>query len=98
MSHIVLTEDQARILAESTGPVEMRDPQGRTLACVTPFDPVEREMLERARQSIAAGGKRIPSARVRMFLQRLHEMEKSEGIDEAKVKELLQRTIAEESK
>ena len=38
MPHIVLTEEQARVLAEAQGPVEVHDPQGRAVASLQLFD------------------------------------------------------------
>lgn len=96
MPHIVLTEEQARILAQAQGPVAVRDPQGRTLASVTPFDPGEVEAIERSKQALAAGGPGIPSAEVQAHLRKLEEISRREELDEAKVLELLRRMRAGE--
>ena len=39
MPHIVLTEEQAQVVVEARGAVEVRDPQGRLLASLTPLAP-----------------------------------------------------------
>ena len=38
MPQIVLTEEQARTLAEAQGPVEVLDPQGRPVASLRRFE------------------------------------------------------------
>lgn len=39
MSHIVLTEEQAQVIAEASGLVEVRDPQGQPFAYLTVLSP-----------------------------------------------------------
>jgi hypothetical protein len=46
MPQIVLTEDQARIVAASTESVEVIDRQGRVISFLTPFDPILAETIE----------------------------------------------------
>jgi hypothetical protein len=96
MPHIILTEEQVQILAQAGGPVEARDAQGRALACLTPFGPVEAELIARSKQSQAAGGPCIPSTQVQAHLQKLQEISGGEELDEARLLELLRRLRAGE--
>jgi hypothetical protein len=97
MPQIVLTEEQARTLAEAQGPVEVLDPQGKPVASLQRFDAHDIEAIERYKRN--RGKPRppgIPSERVQAFLRKLHEIADREGIDEAKVRELLRRVRAGE--
>jgi hypothetical protein len=99
MPHIVLTEEQVRVLTEVGlgGQLEVRNPQGQSVASLRVFDAWDLEAIERHKHN--QGKKRepgIPSARVQAFLQKLHEIAEREGIDEAKVRELLRRERAGE--
>ena len=98
MPRIVLTEEQLRLLEESNGAVEVVDPQGQSVASLRLFDAREREAIERHRRKQAAGVREpgIPGERVQAFLRKLHEIADREGIDEAKVQELLRRVRAGE--
>ena len=96
-AHIVLTEEQLRVLAEAKGPVEVRDGQGRTLATVTPFDPGDVEVIERWKRRRDQPQKPgIPAAQVEAHLRRLAEIREREGMDEAKILDLLRRMQAGE--
>jgi hypothetical protein len=94
MPHNVLTEEQVQVLAQAGGPVEARDSQGRTLACLTPFDLAALELIARSRQSVAAGGPRVPSHQVQAHLQKLAEISQGKELDEARLLELLRRMRA----
>jgi hypothetical protein len=96
MPYIVLTEEQARVLREAQGPVDVRDEQGRPLASMRLLTPLDQELLEMHKRSRASSAPPIPSARVHAFLRKLQEVEQAEGIDEAKVQELLRRVRAGE--
>jgi hypothetical protein len=97
MAHIVLTEEQARIVVESAEPVEVRDTHGQVVASIRRFSAIEREVMERhLRRQGLPKEPGIPSERVRALLLKLEEVRQSEGIDEAKVKELVRRTVAGE--
>ena len=90
--HIVLTDEQASVVRTAGEPVEVRDGQGRMVAQLTPLDAGDIEAIERYKRN--RGKKKvpgIPSAQVQAFLQELHAIEEREGIDEKKVKEVLQR-------
>ena len=94
MNVIVLTEDQARILSQSNEVIELRDGQGNVLARVIP--PSLEEEIAAARRSLASGKPRWPSDKVEALLARLTEIREREGMDEAKLRELLQRFRAGE--
>jgi hypothetical protein len=92
MPQIVLTEEQSRIVDEATEPVEVLDAQGRLLTSLPPLSPDLREVL--ARHRARQGQPRqpsIPSAKVQEHLRRLHEIRQQEGLDEARMLELLKR-------
>lgn len=97
MSHITLTDEQMRVVAGAGATVEVRDPQGRPLAQLTPLDPADVEAVERWRQ--LRGHPRppgIPSAQVQAHLRRLEEIDRDERLDEARMRDLLQRLQAGE--
>jgi hypothetical protein len=96
MPHIVLTEEQARILEQAGGPVDVRDAEGRSVGSVLPLSPEDREAIARSRASQAAGGPGVPSAQVQAHLLRLEEIAAREELDEARVRELLRRMRAGE--
>jgi antitoxin (DNA-binding transcriptional repressor) of toxin-antitoxin stability system len=96
MAHIILTEEQARVVAEAKGPVAVRDAQGRTVANLTPLDPADIEAIAKAKRRMAAGGRGIPAAEVRAHIQRLEEIRQREGLDREKAMELLRRMQAGE--
>src|SRR5258708_7712002 len=91
MSHIVLTQEQASILSQATGRVEVRDAEGRVLAFPDALEPGEAEILADAKRRLREPGPRIPSSQVKAHLQKLEEIRQREGMDEAKMLQLLQR-------
>jgi hypothetical protein len=96
MPHIVLTEEQARILAEANGAVDVRGPDGQPVASLSLFTPQDIEALERHRRNRDKREPGIPMTRVFAHLRRLEEIRQAEGMDEAKMKELLRRMRAGE--
>jgi hypothetical protein len=96
MKHIILTADQARAVREAGEAVEVRDEQGRLLAHLNPLPPADIEAIERSRLARARGDQRIPSDQVQTHLRRLEEIRRSEGMDEAKMLDLLHRMRAGE--
>lgn len=96
MSQIVLTEEQARILSQAQGPIALQDPQGRTIATVTRFDPDEVIAIERSKAALASGEPGVPSDQVQAHLRRLEEISQHEELDEPKMLELLRRMRAGE--
>jgi hypothetical protein len=94
MPHIVLTEEQARILTHAAGPVEVLAPDGRPLARATPLsleDMDDIDDIAHSRQSKADKGPRVPSAQVQAHLKRLEEIDRAEPLDETRALELLRR-------
>src|SRR6266699_5489468 len=59
MPHIVLNEEQTRVVVEADGTVEVRDPHNQPLASLTPLSPEDREADARFRHN---GGKQAPNA------------------------------------
>jgi hypothetical protein len=96
MPQIVLTEEQSRIVTEATEPVEIRDVEGRLLTHILPLNPEDQAVLERHRQRGATVPRGIPSEQVQAHLRRLAEIREREGLDEAKMLELLRRMQAGE--
>src|SRR5437588_6833140 len=98
MPEIILTEEQARVVAGASGTVEVRDPHGQLLAFLQPLHPKEVEAILRVRQRRASGKTEpgIPSARVQAMLRKLEEIDRREGITEEKMKEVLRRLRAGE--
>ncbi len=96
MPHIVLTEEQMRIITEADGPVDVRGPQGQPVASMSLLTPEDLEAIERHRRTRGERKPGIPGHRVQAFLQKLGEIAEREGIDEAKVQEVLRRLRAGE--
>jgi hypothetical protein len=97
MPHIVLTEEQARVLADASGPVEVRDAEGRTLACFTPLTAEEMEVIARLQKRPRSTERGVPSAEVQAHLRKLEEIDQREGLDAARAKDLLRRMRAGEA-
>jgi hypothetical protein len=97
MPHIVLTDEQAKILAQTTEPVEVRDSRGRTVAQLTLLDPMEVEAVERWKRTRGAKQEPgVPSEQVQAHFRRLEEIRRQEGMDLPKALELLRRMRAGE--
>jgi hypothetical protein len=94
MPHIVLTEEQARVLQQSTLAVELRDEQGPVLARVPP--PTEEQIIERIKQNRNDKFPRYPAREVQARLRRLEEISQQEEVDEVRAKELIRRMRTEE--
>jgi hypothetical protein len=94
MSHITLTEEQARIVAQSPGPIEVRDPHGKLLASLPP--PCEQEIFAEVKRRLASDQPRYPSHVVQARLRKIAEAVEREGLDEAGVLALLERLRAED--
>ena len=91
MKYIVLTAEQAQVALGASQPVEVLDEQGRTVAHLTPLHPADIEAIEQSKRTRGTGGPRVPSVEVRAHLQRLEEVREREGIDKAKMLDLLRR-------
>jgi hypothetical protein len=96
MNYITLTPEQVQIVLQSKGPIAVRDERGRTIANLTPLNPEDIEAIERFKRHRAAGEPLIPSEQVQAHLRRLQEIRQREGMDEAKMLDLLRRMRAGE--
>src|SRR5437764_267820 len=87
MSHIVLTEEQARVLADAVKPVEVRDAQGKWFGCL---DPVEAEIIAEYKRRGKYNGPVFTSAQVRARLDALQkEWDRLGGFDREYAQKLL---------
>ena len=96
MPHIVLTEEQSRIVAESTEPVDVFDPSGRILNFLKPLDPVLAETILACKRRLATTDPRISSEDVQAHTRKLDEVRASDGMDREKMLQLLRRLRAGE--
>ena len=96
MSHIVLTEGQAKVLSESRDGVAVYDPEGRPLAFLKALDPDVAAIVIECKRRLKEGGPRVPSSRISAMLAKLNEIDASDGITPEKVDEIVRRTIAGE--
>lgn len=94
MVHIVLNADQARVLALAVTTVEIRDETGRVLGQVPA--PTEAQIIERIKRDRSSDIARYPAEQVQGRLRRLEEIRQQEGMDQAKMHELLGRMRAGE--
>jgi hypothetical protein len=96
MPHIILTEEQVRVLAESKEHIKVYDRDGR-LMCFMDWcgRPLEDAITEYKRRQ-ASGEPAIPSAQVQAHLRKLEEIRQREGMDEPKMRDLLRRMRAGE--
>jgi len=96
MPRIVLTEEQARVLAESKGRVEVYDAQGRLMCFMDWLGTPLEEIIAECKRRQALGEPGIPSVQVKAHLRKLEEIRQREGMDEAKMREILRRLRAGE--
>ncbi|HJT79001.1 MAG TPA: hypothetical protein VJ739_17530 [Gemmataceae bacterium] len=96
MTQIVLTEEQARVVAGATENVEVLDPEGRVLALLQPLDPALRETIRECKRRQASAAPRIPSEQAQAHLRKLDEIRRREGMDREKMHDLLRRLRAGE--
>jgi hypothetical protein len=96
MPHIVLTDEQARIVREAGDGVEVRDAAGRILAFLQPLDAKDLELITEIQRRGPDPGPRIPSAKVQEHLRKLDEIRQREGLDQEKMLDLLRRMRAAE--
>ena len=81
MKEIVLTDEQAKVIAEADEPVELRDAAG---TIVVKFDPMDAQALanHRRRKLAATQGTGIPGSRFRQQLEALQsEWDRTGGFD-----------------
>jgi hypothetical protein len=97
MSHIVLTQEQVQVVTQASESVEVRDPEGRTLAFLTVLSPLDAEVIRLHKQRRHLPQQPgIPAAQVQAHFRRLEEIRQAEGMDRAKMHELLRRMQAGE--
>ncbi len=98
MPHIVLTEEQMRIITEAGGPVDVRDAEGRPVASMQLLTAEEIELIERWKRKRDSGSPQstIPGWQVQAHFRRLEEIRQQEGMDLPKALELLRRMRAGE--
>src|SRR5262245_53350752 len=96
MTHIVLTPEQARIVAAGEE-VEVRDEQGRPIAFFTAHPPEIAAALAEAKRRAAKPEPRISSERAQAMLRKFHEIDRKEGMTEEKAQEIVRRVVAGES-
>jgi hypothetical protein len=94
MPQIVLTDEQTRIVAQATGPVELRSAEGKILGAFQPLSPEEAEAVARYLRTKDSRGPGIPSARVQAMLQEFHEIDEREEMTREKMEEILRRVKA----
>lgn len=81
MPEIVLTNEQARVVAEASTPILIRDPNGAALGIL---DPAETTIIAEARRRIARPGARYSTASVLAMLDAFtEERERIGRFDEA---------------
>jgi hypothetical protein len=96
MPHIVLTEEQARILAQAGESLEVRDPKGEAVAYLSPLDAFELESIRLWKETRDNPGPGIPSEQVQDHFRRLEVIRQREGMDIDKALELLRKMRAGE--
>jgi hypothetical protein len=95
MPHIVLTDEQARIVSSAVSAVELRDEKGTLLGRVPP--PNEEEIVARILARRGEARQCYPAAEVEARLRRLQEIADADGMTEAKMWDLLNRMRAGEN-
>jgi hypothetical protein len=98
MQRIELTEEQSRILTEAKGEnVEVYDSNGQLVSFMKWLEPMDAEEVARyLRRRGLPKQPTIPSAQVQAHLRKLEEIRQREGMDEAKMREILRRLRAGE--
>jgi hypothetical protein len=92
MPEIVLTEEQARILAGATTTVVVRNPSGATVGVL---DPKEAAIIAEAKRRLATPGPQYTSAQVRAMLDALQaERDRIGPFDVAYMEEFVRRLEA----
>jgi hypothetical protein len=94
MPEIILTEEQARILARATTAVLVRDPNGSPVGSI---DPREAAVIEEAKRRLREGQRGVPGHQVQAHLKTLQEeWDRVGGFDEAHMRALLAKLRAED--
>jgi uncharacterized protein YmfQ (DUF2313 family) len=95
MPEVILTEEQAKIVAQALGPVKVRDVEGNDLGHIEPkFTP---EMIAELKRRAASPGPFYTGAQVQARLQALQEeWDRTGGFDEAYMQDFLARLDAKD--
>jgi hypothetical protein len=96
MPHIVLSEEQERVVTGLTESVEVFNSRGRVLAFLQPVDPELAETIRECKRRLQSDSPRIPADRVQAHLRKLEEIRQREGMDREKMLDLLRRMRAGE--
>ena len=90
MTQLFLTEEQARIVAQAPGAVEVRDPKGNVVGRLTP--PYSAADIAEAKRRLATDQPRYPAEQVHARLEALQqEWDRLGGFDETHLQEVLRR-------
>jgi hypothetical protein len=93
MPHIVLSEEQTDVVTRSTEPVEVRDSEGRVLACIPAAG--HGDEIAEAKRRLASDQPRYTSQQVQSHLQALADAVEREGLDDNEARALLERLQTE---
>jgi hypothetical protein len=97
MKEVILTNEQAKLIAESTEPIELRDVAGTVVVKIDPIDALALADHRRRKQS-GQPAVAIPGERVRAHLSALQaEWERTGGFDEAHLRKVLAKLRAEDA-
>ncbi len=91
MPSIVLTQEQTRVLTETKERIKVYDQEGRLMCFMDWFGTPLEDVIAECKRRQASGEPGIPSAQVQAHLRKLEEIRQREGMDEAKMWELLRR-------
>jgi hypothetical protein len=92
MPQITLTEDQVRVLVGAQGPLEVRDVHGALLGHFEPS--LDARMIARVQTRCASPDRRLPSRKVREFLQTLDQAANN-GATQEQLRALSQELLSE---
>jgi hypothetical protein len=95
MPELILTEEQAKIVTQTWGPITVRDTKGNVLGYLEPkLSPV---MIAELKRRAAAPGPRFTGAQVQARLRALQEeWDRTGGFDEAYMHKFLEKLNAED--
>src|SRR5947207_936495 len=95
MPFIILNEEQARVVTGSSEVIELRDRTGNVLAHAEP--PVSEAEIVEAKRRLASDQRRWPSARVQELLATLTQIRAREGMDETRLRQVVEEFRSAES-
>jgi uncharacterized protein YmfQ (DUF2313 family) len=88
MQELILTEEQAKLVAQAAGPVRVKDPQGNLLGHLEPE--LTPDMIAELKRQAASPGPFFTGAQVQARLRALEaEWERTGGFDAAYMHEFL---------